>query len=96
MPDFGQGHSLPSAIVWVRAAVRYATGRSVQLVWETPGRSALVRISKAFVDPDDTGAVVEDELASRHDGVTTQSMNCHTAATRVISNNTVAIACATR
>jgi hypothetical protein len=37
-----------------------------------------------------------DDIAASpgHDGVTTQSMNCHTAATSVMSNSTVAIACA--
>gem|GEM_PF-7011447 len=35
-------------------------------------------------------------LARQSAGVTTQSMNCHTAATRVISSSTVPIAWATR
>jgi hypothetical protein len=35
-------------------------------------------------------------LAKHSDGATTQSMNCHTAATRVMSSSTVPIAWATR
>ena len=41
-------------------------------------------------ETDDSGA------SSKHDGVTTQSMNCHRAATKVMSNRTVAIAWASK
>jgi hypothetical protein len=45
----------------------------------------------ADVDSEDCSA------RSRHDdGVTTQSMNCHTATVRVVSNSAVAIAWATK
>jgi hypothetical protein len=43
------------------------------------------------------GAGADDDtddsaVSPGHDGVTTQSMNCHTAATSVMSSSTVAIA----
>jgi hypothetical protein len=34
----------------------------------------------------------DSAVSPGHDGVTTQSMNCHTAATSVMSSSTVAIA----
>jgi hypothetical protein len=43
----------------------------------------------AGADDDDTD---DSAVSPGHDGVTTQSMNCHTAATSVMSSSTVAIA----
>ncbi len=104
--DFASGEltrlkSLAPASASVRAALRYDAGRSVHVLCETPGLPALLRISAAFVVLNVSGVVVTEatddtELASRQDGVTTQSMNCHTAATRVISSRTVATAWAMR
>lgn len=76
---------LPKASV--RAVLRYDAGAA-----ECAGCAA----SGAVVPAATATADDEADMASEQDGVTTQSMNCHTAATSVISSNTVAIAWASR
>jgi hypothetical protein len=48
-----------------------------------------VVVAGAAADDEDTD---DSEVSPTHDGVTIQSMNCHTAATKVMSSTTVAIA----
>jgi hypothetical protein len=78
------------------------------VIGDTPVRPGVRRDSPACTGLDATGDALvagaapddedtdDSEVSPKQDGVTIQSMKCHTAATRVMSNRTVAIACASR
>jgi hypothetical protein len=81
---------------------------AVGVVGDTPVGPGVRRDSPACTRLDATGDVVvagappddedtdDNEVSPKHDGVTIQFMNCHTAATRVMISRTVAIAWASK